>query len=264
MENLKISLIQADLLWENVPGNLRATGDMIDSIPDDTDLILLPEMFSTGFSMHPERCAEPMDGPAFQFLMTKAAEKNCLVIGSILTEEQGHYYNRLISMKPDGTHEQYDKRHLFRLSDEHKVMTGGTTKIIVRWKGWNILPMVCYDLRFPVWIRNRWDGNAYEYDLAVFPANWPASRSHVWKNLLVARAIENISYVAGVNRTGKDGEGTLHSGESLIISPKGNIVAMGDTGKSIIVHETLSGSDLVLFRKSFNIGADWDRFILET
>jgi omega-amidase len=263
MDDLKIALIQSDLYWEDARRNLEQFGSLLGSMKEPCDLVVLPEMFSTGFSMNPERCAEPVDGPAMQFMRTKAMELDCCIMGSILTEEDGVYYNRLVSMRPNGTCEHYDKRHLFRLSREYMVIRGGARKIIVKVRGWRILPLICYDLRFPVWSRNRWMNGSFEYDLLVYPANWPASRANVWKTLLPARAIENIAYVAGVNRIGKDGEGTAHEGESMIIGPKGNILACGDKMNPSVLTATLSGEDLQQFRESFNIGSDWDHFILE-
>ena len=213
MDDLKITLVQSDVFWEDSLKNLSSYKKTINDIQDHTDVIILPEMFNTGFSMHPDHCAETMEGPAMQFLTDIAAERNCMVIGSILIDENGYYYNRLISMYPDGSFQRYDKRHLFILSHENEIMSAGTARIIIKWNGWKILPLICYDLRFPVWSKNTWQNGEYEYDLLVYPSNWPASRSYVFRSLLVARAIENIAYAAGVNRIGKDGEGTLYAGE---------------------------------------------------
>ena len=186
MDKLHITLIQSDIYWEDSQKNLARFRKMIDEIQEPTDLILLPEMFNTGFSTDPARCAETMDGQAISFLREKAQKGKCLIAGSILISENGSQFNRLIAMFPDGSFEQYDKRHLFRLSDEHKVMSAGKKKIIVNWKGWKILLLICYDLRFPVWSKNRWKEGEFEYDLLIYVANWPESRSKLWKSLLIA------------------------------------------------------------------------------
>jgi omega-amidase len=263
MNDLVICLLQNDLAWEDREKNLASFGEMIDGLESPADIILLPEMFNTGFSINPAKCAERMDGLTMTFLKEKAEERDCLLIGSLQVEENGRFYNRLVCMRPDGTHDYYDKRHLFILSDETKFMDGGSRRIIVKWKGWNILPLVCYDLRFPVWARNRFMDDAYEYDLLLFAANWPQSRAHVWRSLLVARAIENVAYVAGVNRTGHDYEGTPHDGGSMVVDPKGFIMA--DAGKeyrqSLAVR--LPGDFLSSFRKKNPFATGWDDFELK-
>lgn len=264
MNDLKITLIQSDVFWEDSLKNLTNYRKMIRELQEPTDMIILPEMFNTGFSMHTDRCAETMDGPAMQFLKEIASDEKCMIIGSILIREKGSYYNRLIAMYPDGSFQCYDKRHLFILTDEYKLMKGGTARIIINWKGWKILPLICYDLRFPVWSRNTWREKEYEYDLLAYPSNWPASRSHVFKSLLVARAIENVAFVAGVNRVGQDGEETLYLGESMVVDPKGKIIANGKTKKNSIFSVVLSASVLKDLRETFNIGPGWDHFRIET
>jgi len=264
MNDLKITLIQSDVFWEDSLKNLTNYRKMISELQEPTDMIILPEMFNTGFSMHPDRCAETMDGSAMQFLTEIASGKKCMVIGSILIRVERSYYTRLVAMYPDGFFQCYDKRHLFILTDEYKLMSGGSARIIINWKGWKILPLICYDLRFPVWSRNTWQEEEYEYDLLIYPSNWPASRSHVFKSLLVARAIENVAFVAGVNRIGHDGEGTLYLGESMIVDPKGRIIANGEKKKNTIFSAILSVSVLKDFRGSFTIGPGWDHFRIET
>jgi len=264
MNDLKITLIQSDVFWEDSLKNLTNYRKVIGEMQESTDMIILPEMFNTGFSMHPDRCAETMDGPAMQFLKETASGKKCMIAGSILIREKDLYYNRLVAMDPDGSFQCYDKRHLFLLSDEYKLMRGGLARIIINWKGWKILPLICYDLRFPVWCRNSWRDGEYEYDLLVCPSNWPANRSYVFKSLLLARAIENVTFVAGVNRVGQDGEGTPHLGESMIVDPKGRIIANGEKDKTSIIQAILSASELNDFRGSFNIGPGWDHFRIET
>jgi len=263
MNDLKITLIQSDVFWEDSLKNLTNYRKMIGKLQEPTDMIILPEMFNTGFSMHPDRCAETMDGPAMQFLKEIASGEKCMIIGSILIKEKDSFYNRLVAMHPDGSFQSYDKRHLFILTDEYKVMSGGSVRIIINWKGWKILPLICYDLRFPVWSRNSWCNGEYEYDLLVYPSNWPASRSYIFKSLLVARAIENVAFATGVNRVGQDGEGTLYMGESMVVDPKGKIITNGGKEKNSIFSAVLSASELKDFRGSFTIGCGWDHFKIE-
>ncbi|HTX88800.1 MAG TPA: nitrilase-related carbon-nitrogen hydrolase [Bacteroidales bacterium] len=259
---LTLSLIQPDLTWEDPVQNMEKLSMHLEQLPDPVDLILLPETFNTGFSIHPERCAEYMNGPSVHFLREKSAEKKAVIIGSLLIAEDGKYYNRLIAMFPDGHYEYYDKRHLFRMSDENRKLTPGTRRIIIEVKGWKILPLVCYDLRFPVWSKNRMNGNDYEYDLLIYAANWPASRHAVWKSLLTARAIENLAFVAGVNRVGKDGDGTDHLGESVIVDHKGFILGIADKETPSVVTAAIDRKELEDFRRSFPVGLDWDQFII--
>jgi len=262
-KDLRVVLIQSDIFWENAERNLPHFSELVNQIIVPVDLIVLPEMFSTGFTTNIGLCAEEMNGISIRFMEEVARIKACTVIGSLLIKEEQAYYNRLVCMFPDGTFRTYDKRHLFRLSQEYKVMQGGKGKTLVRVNDWNCLPLVCYDLRFPVWSKNAYRDGKYEYDLLVYPANWPKSRAHIWKTLLTARAIENQAYVVGVNRIGTDGYGTLHGGGSLVIDPKGMIIAEAG-GEEQNIHTILSSGELELFRESFKIGLDWDRFTIET
>jgi len=261
-KDLNIVLLQSDIFWEDAEKNLAHFSGMVNEIRGPVDLVILPEMFSTGFTTNTGKCAETMDGPSMHFLKETARTKDCIVAGSLLICEGTDFYNRLVCMFPDGTLQTYDKRHLFRLTEEYKVMNSGSKKIIVQKGDWHFLPLVCYDLRFPVWSRNSYRNGKHEYDFIVYPSNWPASRAHVWKTLLVARAIENQAYVIGVNRIGTDGYGTRHAGNSLVVDPKGMIIAeAGD--KEEILHAVLSMEELNLYRESFKIGLDWDRFTIE-
>ena len=261
-KDLNIVLLQSDIFWEDTAKNLAHFSLLVKEIREPVDLVILPEMFSTGFTTNIVKCAETMDGPSMHFMRETAGTKDCMVIGSLLIGEETGFYNRLVCMSPDGTFQTYNKRHLFRLTEEYKVMRNGDKKIIVQKGDWHFLPLVCYDLRFPVWSKNSYRNGKYEYDILVYPSNWPMSRVHVWKSLLVARAIENQAYVVGVNRIGLDGYGTRHAGNSLVVDPKGNILAeAGD--KEEILQATLSMEELILFRESFKIGLDWDRFIIE-
>ncbi len=262
MEDLRITWVQADIAWEERDRNLQMFRELLSPVKN-TDLILLPEMFNTGFSVNPARCSEPPGGPSSAFLREIAVGKKCAVAGSLITEENGRYTNRLHFYFPDGSLEIYDKRHLFRLSEEYRIFSAGNRKKIVRYKGWKILPLVCYDLRFPVWSKNTYMDGEYGYDLLIYLANWPDSRADVWKSLLVARAIENQSYVAGVNRIGADGFGTWHSGGTMVSDAKGHIVAEAPGGIPSVETVSLSASHLALFRESFTVGMDWDQFTIK-
>jgi predicted amidohydrolase len=258
--DLNISLIQSSLHWENIPANLGMFGNKIASLKGGTDLILLPEMFSTGFTMNAKKVAEKMDGSAVQWMRRMARERNCVITGSLVIEEEGRYYNRLIWMRADGSFEIYNKRHLFRYANEQDHYTAGGKKLVVEFKGWKVCPLVCYDLRFPVWSRNRSNS---EYDLLIYVANWPERRSHPWKTLLPARAIENQAYVAGLNRVGNDGNSVYHSGDSAVINYRGEIISKIKGGEETAETITLSFDDLRAFRKSFPAGMDADDFELK-
>jgi predicted amidohydrolase len=262
-KNLSIVLLQSGIFWEDAAKNLAHFSNMINRISEPVDLVVLPEMFSTGFTTNVQKCAESMNGTSMQFLKESAGKMNCMIIGSLLIGEGGAFYNRLVCMMPDGSYQTYDKRHLFRLTEEYKIMKSGNRKIIVEQGDWHILPLVCYDLRFPVWSKNTFHNGKYAYDLLVYPSNWPRSRAHVWKSLLIARAIENQAYVIGVNRVGDDGYGTAHAGNSMVVDSKGNIIAEAGDNEEI-VQATLPVEELNLFRESFKIGPDWDRFTIET
>jgi omega-amidase len=263
MEDLHITLIQSDISWEDPVKNIEHFGTSIDALSSPTDIVVLPEMFNTGFSLNPQKCAETNDGPAITFMREKSAAGNRMVIGSIMINEEDSYFNRLICMRPDGTYDQYDKRHLFRLSEEYKLMKRGRSTTIVNWKGWNILPLVCFDLRFPVWSRNTWENGNFAYDVLIYVANWPKSRSYIWKSLLVARAIENQCFVIGVNRIGMDGYGTAHSGNSMIINPDGTVLCSAEEEKPAILQSFLSMQRLVKLRESYPFALEWDHFTIQ-
>lgn len=280
MQDLKITLIQSSLHWENADENLRHFENIIQPFRQSTDLIVLPEMFSTGFSMNAETLAEEMNGKSMQWMQRVANEIGAVITGSLIIREDGKYFNRLIWMRPDGTHEQYDKRHLFGLGDEHNHYSAGKKRIIVSLNGWNICSLVCYDLRFPVWCRNRpqttddrrqfgkdlADGGRWtvdlQYDLLLFVANWPQRRNFAWKHLLQARAIENQSYVAGVNRIGNDGNGIYHSGDSSLIDPIGEVIfTQADTAFAKTF--TLSKERLQSIRQKMPFLGDADNFLVK-
>jgi predicted amidohydrolase len=263
MQDLKITIIQSVLHWGDKAANLKLFSSYIDSIREETDLIILPEMFSTGFMVAPEEYAEPDKGDAFRWMQEQSAKKGCVVTGSLIIREDNNYYNRLYWVRPDGSHDFYDKRHLFRMGGEHTSYHYGRHKLVTTLKGWRICPLVCYDLRFPVWSKNRYLGGEYEYDMLIYVANWPMVRNHVWKTLLAARAIENIAYVAGVNRIGKDGNDIDHSGDSVVLNPKGQPLVKIPTGKQVIETVEINASQLREIREKFPVGMDWDSFKID-
>jgi predicted amidohydrolase len=217
-------------------------------------------MFNTGFSIRPENIAQKPEGHAFAWMQQKAKLFDAAICGSILTLENGNYYNRLYWVFPDGSHQQYDKKHLFRLGKEWQIFSPGKQKVIIDYRGWKISPLVCYDLRFPVWSKNRLIDGRHEYDLLIYVANWPAVRRYAWKQLLIARGLENLAYVAGVNRVGQDGHGINHSGDSMLVDAKGQILAQaGDYHKEVLTI-TISKTELEEFRKNFPFSLDWDDF----
>jgi len=222
-----------------------------------TDLIVLPEMFSTGFSMDAPALAEQPEGETLQWMREQAAAYDAVVTGSIIVQENGQYFNRLYWVRPDGSYAQYNKRHLFRMAQEHHTYTPGSERLTVELKGWKICPLVCYDLRFPVWSRNTGD----RYDLLLYVANWPKVRSLPWRTLLQARAIENVAYVVGVNRIGTDVNNHPYSGDSAIIHPKGHKLLETTEQESILTIE-LSKQELLDFRETFPAHLDADEFEL--
>ena len=263
MKDLHIHLVQSSIYWEDIVRNLEQFETKINSINTVSNLIVLPEMFSTGFSMRTKDVAESMDGLAIKWMRKISAIKQCVVCGSLMLEENGQYFNRLIWMKPDGTFEQYDKRHLFRMAEEDRYYTPGDERITVSINGWKICPLICYDLRFPVWSRNKLtkDGN-YEYDLLLYVANWPNRRSFAWTSLLPARAIENIAYVVGLNRVGSDGFEVDYSGDSAVYNFKGEKLAEGIPSNEGVISCTLNYEALMEFRKAFPAGMDAEEFVI--
>ncbi len=257
MSSLTVSLIQTNLYWEDKTANLRMLNEKIAAVPASAQVIFLPEMFSTGFSMEPQHLAEAMDGATVAWMKDRAVRYRKIICGSVIIEEDGHYFNRLIWMMPDGTHYHYDKRHLFGFAGEDKKYTPGNKRLIVQVNGWKICLMVCYDLRFPVWARQQPD----PYDILVYIANWPERRSLAWKTLLQARAIENQCYVIGVNRVGNDGHQIEHKGYSSLIDPLGNIILQEAGTEGIFTH-VLEKETLQAVRRQFPFLNDGDRFVL--
>jgi len=253
MQDLRVTVVQTDIFWEEPERNIARFDEVIGRIKD-THLVILPEMFTTGFSMEAHRLAQTMHGSSVQWLREKSRQRKIDITGSIIIEEKGRYYNRLVWAKPDGDIFTYDKKHLFRISGEEKVYSAGDSRLTVEIDGWKLRPFICYDLRFPLWTRNF--GN--EYDVAIFIANWPEKRSAHWRLLLQARAVENLSYVVGVNRVGTDGGRFYHSGDSSIIDPRGEIL-FRKSHEECIHTEALSSDQLEAYRASFPFWMDADR-----
>lgn len=259
MQDLKVTLVQTPLYWEDKSANLAMLEEQLFNYEEETDLIVLPEMFNTGFSMSAEKLAEPMNLHTFKWMKQMAAQKKVVVTGSYIVKEDGKYFNRLIWMQPDGNYTSYDKRHLFRMADEHHHFNMGQESPIVELKGWKIKPLICYDLRFPVWSRNTSKNDTMVYDLLLYVANWPAARVNAWDALLKARAIENLSYSLGVNRIGDDGNGVPFNGHSGAYNFKGETICFLDQAE-MIKTITLSYEDLKRGREKFPAYLDADDF----
>jgi predicted amidohydrolase len=254
-DKIRITLAQVNLLWESPGENLKYLDDKIEKLSEPTDIIILPETFTSGFSMNPNQLAETMNGQSVEWMRQIAKRTNAAICGSLIIRDKDLFYNRFVFAKPDGEIIHYDKRHLFSMGGEKSVFTAGNERIIINYLGWRIGLYVCYDLRFPVWCRNRNDT-----DLMLFTANWPMSRSIVWNTLLRARAIENQVYVAGVNRIGSDGNGIKYLGESQLINPYGKPIF-----EPIIEEEDLFSCEISLpelndFRLKFQVAEDADHF----
>jgi omega-amidase len=271
MSTLTLTGIQADLYWEDKSANLRQFEAKINAIQEKTEVIVLPEMFSTGFSMQPEKMAETMDGESVRWMKRVAATKKVVLTGSLVIEEGGSYFNRLIWMLPNGQCGHYDKRHLFAFSGEDTRYRPGNKRLIASVNGWKINLLVCYDLRFPVWSRQApspavqpaaSELAGLEFDLLVYVANWPERRSHAWKSLLIARAIENQCYVLGVNRVGEDGSKIYHSGDSALVDPLGKLLYSKADEQDVFTH-TIHKKDLEDIRHKFPFWKDADRFVID-
>lgn len=255
MSILKITTFQAYLFWENIDKNLQNLALRLSGIREKTDLIILPEMFSTGFSMNTTALAEEMNGKTMTWMLKQAERFESVITGSLIIKEKGKFYNRLIWMRPDGTYEKYDKRHLFAMARENEFYTAGTEKLIVDLNGWKICPIICYDLRFPVWLRN----TEPEYDLLLLVANWPERRALHWRTLIPARAVENQAYVVAVNRVGHDGNEIYHSGDSMCIDPNGKTVYYKPNDEDLYTF-SISNDEVIKARQSFPFLKDADKF----
>jgi omega-amidase len=260
MSSLHFTLIQTALHWEDKNANLQMLEQKIQSILEPTNVVILPEMFSTGFSMNPEQLAETVDGPTLRWMKKVSASKKIILTGSAIIEEEGKNYNRMVWMLPNGQYGYYDKRHLFAYGEEDKHYSAGTKRLIASVNGWKINLMVCYDLRFPVWARQQFgeEGN-FEYDVLIYVANWPERRNLAWKSLLRARAIENQCYVIGVNRVGNDGNNIYHSGDSTVIDPLGEILYEKANEEDVFTIP-LSKERLKEIREKFQFWRDADSF----
>ncbi|GAA4393298.1 amidohydrolase [Hymenobacter koreensis] len=256
MSDLTVSFVQASLQWHNPDANRAMLARHVGEISIATDLVVLPEMFPTGFSMDAPAQAEPADGPTLDWMRKLAAARDAVVTGSVMVTEDGHYYNRLFWVRPDGSYSHYDKRHLFRMAGEHEVYTPGQHRLVEEWRGWRICPLICYDLRFPVWSRNDAQN---PYDLLLYVANWPAVRRTAWMTLLRARAMENLAYTLGVNCVGIDGNSHTYDGDSALLDMKGEyLVEVGNQETGIT--RTLRRADLAAYRKRFAALQDADSF----
>jgi len=261
---LKIAIVQGPIVWEDRNANLRYFEKQIEEVGRSADIILLPEMFDSGFTMNVSKASQHTNGPALQWMRTWSQKSEALILGSVIVQDRGQYFNRLLWVEPSGDFYHYNKRHLFRMGDEHKTYSQGSKKLIRTWKGWRICPLICYDLRFPVWSRNRLmpDTGEPEYDLLIYLANWPAPRVTVWNTLLQARALENQAFVAGVNRIGTDGEEISYNGHSQLIDYKGAVVMnSGEEANTHIVE--IDKQPLLDFRQKFPAYLDADPYEIQ-
>lgn len=265
MRDLRVSLVQAATLWHDAAANRALYGDLVRGLADRGDLVVLPETFTSGFSNDAVGNAETMDADSVAWLRRLAGDAGCVVTGSMVVRDGERVLNRLLWARPDGSIAWYDKRHLFRMAGEHLRYAGGEARPVFELHGWRVLPQVCYDLRFPVWTRNRFDAaqQRFDYDLALFVANWPAARRYAWRTLLRARAIENLSYVVGVNRVGIDGNDLHYAGDSAVLDPLGQpLVELGALAQTVTC--TLSAQALQQHRERFPAQLDADLFTLDT
>jgi predicted amidohydrolase len=255
VDHLKVTLVQSMLHWHDIEKNCAMFAEKLAGLAGKTDIVVLPEMFTTGFSMAPEEIAEPADTNTLSWMKQQAKALSAVICGSVAVKDSGGCYNRFYWVQPDGHWQSYDKHHLFRMAGEHKHYQAGQERIVIEYKGWRIFPQICYDLRFPVWSRNH-----DEYDLAIYVANWPQVREHPWQVLLQARAIENLCYVAGINRVGEDNSGLAYSGRSGVIDFKGHSMKEFAAGEPFVETFVLSKPELAAFRQAFPAFADADSF----
>lgn len=258
MHSLKISIVQTDIAWENKQENLRMLREKLHALRGTTEIVVLPEMFSTGFTMKSRELAEPVSGITVRILKELAADFQLALCGSFICSERSNYYNRAFFITPEGEEFYYDKRHLFRMGNEAEYFSAGNNKLIISYRGWNICLLVCYDLRFPVWSRNVNN----EYDLLIYMASWPQARRLAWDTLLCARALENMCYVCGVNRIGVDGNKLIYNGGSVVFSAKGEVLASVPDGEEGIETVSLSLISLQQLRDKFPVWKDADAFRL--
>ena len=261
---LKIACIQSDIIARNPEANFKHLDELFSKMQDDRDIVILPETFTTGFPAEPELFAETEDGPTMTWLKQKAKERNCVICGSFIHFSDSkipNYHNTLVWMNPDGSYYTYNKRHTFSMGGE-KDLDNGQHLLTIEYKGWRIRPFVCYDLRFPVWLRNNYQDGEFEYDLAILIANWPMQKSYIWNTLLSARAIENQAYFIGVNRVGIDHNKIPYIGETKVVDGKGRTVAELNGDDEDILEVEIEKKPLVDFRNYFTVHRDWDKFLL--
>ncbi|MGB1206304.1 MAG: amidohydrolase [Chitinophagales bacterium] len=258
---LHIGILQTNITWENVAQNLVNYAKKLQAFEGrkDLDIIVLPEMFTTGFTMKPKKVAENMNGQTMRWLSKWSKRLDAAITGSFVVSEAGKYFNRLVFMRPDGNYETYDKKHLFRMGNEHKVYEAGNERLIVEYKGWRICPLICYDLRFPVFSRNI-EQQKSAYDCLIYVANWPQVRNYAWQQLLIGRAIENQAYTIGVNRVGEDGKGKDYSGDSLVLNFRGEKVWQADADSETMILVSLSKARMNEYRTAFPAYLDADNF----
>jgi predicted amidohydrolase len=257
VKQLNIAVVQSNIAWEDIEANIKNYTEILDKIQKDVDVVVLPEMFTTGFSMNAELLAEPVGGKTTKWMQAMSKSKGFAICGSIITKDKGNFYNRFLFVKPNGDIVEYDKRHLFTFANEHLTYSKGDRRVVFEYLGWRILPQICYDLRFPVWSRNRND-----YDLLINVANFPAIRRDIWTTLLKARAIENQCYAIGANRVGKDRLGIYYSGDSAIFGPNGEVVSKALPGEETVFYASIDLQSLDDFRQKFPIILDADNFYL--
>jgi len=257
MQSLNITLIQSNLYWEKKQKNIDAFSRHIESIEQKTDIIMLPEMFATGFTMNATQCFETMDGNIVKWMLDMAGKKNAAVCGSLIIKENNKFYNRFIWAEANGNMQHYDKAHLFRMGDEQQYYSSGSSRIMIEYCGWRIAPFVCYDLRFPVWLKR---SEEYDYDLMLIVANWPERRNMHWKVLSQARAIENQCFLVALNRVGYDGNGIYHSGDSSVYSPMGELM-LNQSHDEVVKTITIDKQAVTDYRKIFPVHADNDKFV---
>jgi len=261
MSPLHLVALQLDLAWHHPEANRAKVQQWLNQYAGPLDMLVLPEMFPTGFTMAARECAEPVQGPTHRWMQALAQARGCLVGGSVITEAGGQFYNRFLLMAPSGLLDYYDKRHTFRMAGENEHFTPGNRRVVVAYGGWRILLLVCYDLRFPVWSRNYRREGGMDYDLILCVANWPAARVQQWEALLIARAIENQCYVVGVNRVGQDGNGVPYSGSSMIIDPIGRPLHAAQQQETMLLGH-LDRDKLTQYREKFPVWMDSDAFSL--
>ena len=262
MSDLRVTLVQSMLHWEDAAANRAMFGEKLAGMKGTTDLIVLPEMFSTGFSMRSRELAETMDGATVAWMREQSKRTDAAIYGSVIITEGGKYFNRGLFVKPDGQVTVYDKRHLFRFADETSHYSAGAERMVVEWRGWRILLQVCFDLRFPVFARSRSIAGRSDYDAILYVANWPEARRYPWSQLLIARAIENQCYVVGENRVGMDGKGIHYAGDSVVIDPRGQVIGSVEPSQEGTTTVALDRNALEEFREKFPVAKDADDFSL--